>query len=238
VLRPTTTNIFGHIQAYDSVPDKAPYVRRARQVVELVDGLPHPVADPGYELARHHARQVVSFYEHFTLPDADALVYREGRAAENLRWWHDQHGGKIAYWAASPHTANAPTLRLAAPPDPDMRFPSAGSHLRGWYGQRYRSIGFTFDQGSVALGRGQTVSLSEPAQDWMERPFGAVGVEQFTLDLTDAPPAARPWLDAPTRTRGLPDRGPGAYTDGGTPAQWFDVIVHRQDVTPVEPISP
>jgi len=37
-------------------------------------------------------------------------------------------------------------------------------------------------------------------------------------------------------TRGLADSGPGGFMTGGTLAQWFDVIVHRQEVHPAVPI--
>jgi erythromycin esterase len=46
----------------------------------------------------------------------------------------------------------------------------------------------------------------------------------------------RRWLDAPLKTRGLADGNPDSYMDGGSLAQWFDVIVHRQEVTPVLPV--
>jgi erythromycin esterase-like protein len=171
---------------------------------------------------------------HPVVPAAsDSLVYRDAHAAQNLRWWHDFSGDKIAYWAASAHTANAPRLRIAVPPDPDWRYPTAGSYLRRWYGQRYRSVGFTFDHGTVSLGPEGTVALPQPAPDWFERPFGKVGLDQFALDLrTPAPPPVHGWLQAPIKTRGLADRGPDSYMAGGTLAQWFDVIVHCQELTP------
>jgi erythromycin esterase len=43
------------------------------------------------------------------------------------------------------------------------------------------------------------------------------------------------WLHSPINTRGFPDRGPGSYMAGGTLAQWFDVIIHRQKLTPAQP---
>lgn len=63
----------------------------------------------------HTARQIVSFYEHFALPEADSHAYRDAHAAENLVCWHELTGDKIAYWAANPHTASAPNLRISSP---------------------------------------------------------------------------------------------------------------------------
>jgi hypothetical protein len=39
-------------------------------------------------------------------------------------------------------------------------------------------------------------------------------------------------------TRGLPDGGPNSSMSGGTLAQWFDVIVHRQELTPHSRLGP
>lgn len=98
------------------------------------------------------------------------------------------------------------------------------------------SIGFTFDHGTVSLGPVGTATLPPPAPDWFERPFGEVGLDQFALDLhTPAPAPVRRWRQAPIRTRGLPDAGPDSYMAGGSLAQWFDVIVHRQELTPAQP---
>lgn len=239
VIRPSTEDMFQYIQWYLSVADKGPYVRHARQVYRLVRGVPHRPGDRAHALALHHARQIVSFYEHYSLPQppaSDSLVYRDAQAAQNLRWWHRYSSDKVAYWGASAHTANAPRLRIVVPPGPDWRYATAGSYLRRWYGRRYVSIGFTFDHGTVSLGPGATVTLPPPAPDWFERPFGKVGIDQFALDLhTPAPPPVRKWLEAPIRTRGLPDGGPGSSMAGGSLAQWFDVIVHRQELTPAQP---
>ena len=165
VIRPSTADMFAYIQWYLSVPDKAPYLRHARQVYALVKGLPHRPGDRAHALALHHARQIVSFYE--------------------------------------------------------------------------RSIGFTFDHGTVSLGPGAVVTLPPPAPGWFERPFGRVGLDQFAVDLhAPAPAPVRRWLEAPIKTRGLPDRGPGSYMAGGSLAQWFDVIVHRQELTPATGLTP
>src|SRR5215218_1809460 len=239
VIRPATADMFAYIQWYLGVADKEPYLAHARRVYQLVKGLPHRPGDRAHALALHHARQIVSFYEHYSLPQppaSDSLVYRDAHAAQNLRWWRRYSGDKVAYWGASAHTANAPRLRIVVPPGPDWRYATAGSYLRRWYGPRYRSIGFTFDHGTVSLGPGATVTLPPPAPGWFEQPLGKVGLDQFALDLhTPAPAPVRRWLQAPIKTRGFPDAGPDSYMAGGSRAQWFDVIVHRQELTPAQP---
>ncbi|MFI9819772.1 erythromycin esterase family protein [Streptomyces sp. NPDC052013] len=232
-LRPETDDIWQHISWYQGVENKRPYVHRARQVHELVATVPHAPDDRSHALALHNARQILSFYEFYALGEDEQSTYRDARAAENLRWWHDRTGGRTAYWAASPHTANAPGIRLT---QPDMGFASAGSYLRGWYGQDYRSIGFTLDHGTVATGAGRTAELPPPDPGWFEQPLGQVRADQFVLDLhrPAAAPPVRAWLHGPVITRGP---GPGSVASGGSLAQWFDAVVHRQAVTPSQPLA-
>lgn len=237
-IRPSVPNIYQHIAWYQGVPDQEPYIRHARQVYRLLQRLPHTPGDRDHALVLHHARQIVSFYEHYHLSDADALVYRDAQTAKNLRWWRDFTGDKIAFWAASPHTANAPRLRIVMPGGDDMQFPSAGSYLRRWYGHRYLSIGYTFDHGTVSLGPEETIVMTPSDEEWFEQPFGTVSFEQFAIDLRQpSPPPVQRWLHAPLTTRGLPQAGPEAFIDGGTLSRWFDVIVHRQRVSPTQAVS-
>jgi erythromycin esterase len=226
LLRPLTPDVYAHIAWYQALADKRPYLQAAHDLPGLLAGLPDNA------LIVRQARQIVYFYEHFAMSDADALVFRDARAADNVRWWRDFSGDKIGYWAAGPHTANAPDLHLA----PGMRFPSAGSYLRRWYGPRYRSIGFTFDHGELLLGPGRTEVAPPPGPEWFEHPLGGVRLDPFALDLhRPAPGAVRRWLTGPITTRGLPGSGPDAQMSGGSLAQWFDVIVHRQVVGPASP---
>lgn len=226
-----TQTAFQHAQLYMKVPDKKPYVDHARAAYALVEELA-----PRRSVARHAARQILSFYENYYIPFADALNYRDARAAENLRWWRETGHRKIVYWAASPHTAVAPELRITAPPEPDMVFASAGSHLDRWYGNDYRSIGFTFDHGTLT---GESIAVPPPAPDWFEQPLGQASHDQFLLDLRGhAPGPVRDWLRGPVKTRGFVEADPPyeSYMSGGTLAQWFDVIIHRQTVTPAKPL--
>jgi erythromycin esterase-like protein len=234
-IRPTTATMQQWVDRYMAVTDKRPFIDHAHAVYRLVAGLPRPAGDRAQALALHHARQIVSFYEHYDLPTNDQNVYRDAHAAENLRWWRARTGDKVAWWAASPHTANAPDLRIAAPPGPGFRYPAAGSYLRRWYGHRYLSIGFTFDHGTVGFPPAETFPMPPAPAGWFEHPFAGVGHDQFAVDLRGPAPApVRRWLHAPLVTRGLPQAGPDSTISGGTPAQWFDLIVHTQAVTPLE----
>jgi erythromycin esterase len=231
-LTPKTDDMKAHVDWYwHGVSDKAPYVQHARDLYELVSSVTHRPGDREHELHLQHTRQIVGFYEQFA--DANPFAYRDAHAAKNLRWTQRSLGGKVAYWAASGHTVDGPELRLTQAQYPAVEFASVGSFLRDWYAHRYLSVGFTLDRGTV-VSEEQVVTMPPAAPDWLEAPFANVPSEQFTLDLREpAPRQVRQWLHAPTRTRGIPEDGHESYVAGGTPAQWFDVIVHRQVVSPV-----
>ena len=234
VVHPRTEDMEAYVRWYfREVKDKTPYIQHARALHDLVAGLPHQRGDSEYATVLHHTRQIVGFYEQFAAENI--FAYRDAHAAENLRWWRRFSGDKIVYWAASGHTANAPTLSLTQPQYPDTEFASVGSFLRTWFGRDYLSVGFTFDRGAT-ISEGQVAQMPAAAPDWLEAPFADVDVDQFTLDLrAKASRPVRDWLRSPTRTRGVPEGGHGSYLSGGTPAEWFDVIVHRQVVTAAHP---
>ncbi|GAB2569077.1 erythromycin esterase family protein [Kribbella endophytica] len=214
---------------WKEVADKAPYIQKSQAVHALLESLHHH--SRSYAVVLHHARQIASFYEAFSLEDN--YSYRDARAAENLDWWVRFTGEKVVYWAAAAHTANAPDLEVSNPSGPGFAFASAGSHLRRQYGDRYRTIGFTFDHGTMH----GPVDMPPPLTTWFEHPLGQVRHAHYTLDLQrPASSAARAWLNAPLRTRGFPHLGPTSEMTGGTLAQWHDVLIHTQQVTPIHPL--
>lgn len=229
-IKPWTDDMGRYQRWFEDVPDKERHARHARTLHDLVAALPHRPGDRAHALALHHATQIRSYYTAFTLPQN--FAHRDARAAENLRWWHRYSGDKIAYWAASAHTADVPDLRVSTP-DGTIGWPTAGSHLRTWYADRYRSLGFTVDHGTM----GGPVDLPPPLPSWFEAPLADVRRAQFLLDLRrPAPPEVRAWLHGPMVTRGIPELGHESEMTGGTPAGWFDAIVHRQVVTPTTPL--
>ncbi len=236
-LRPNKPTMGQYVGWYwGEVKNKEPYIRNAEAVLALVQSLRHRPGDRAWAVVEHHARQIHSFYEGFSLEDNYA--YRDARAAENLRWWERFNGGKIVYWAASAHTANTPDLRVSRAPLPDVVFPSAGSYLRRWYGRSYRSLGFTFDHGSLYSPQ-QPVPLPPASIGWFERSLAEVDTRTFTVDLRH--PASGPaaaWLHGPLTTRGFPEAGPTSTMRGNTLAEWFDHLIHTQQVSPAHPLPP
>ncbi|MFB6720351.1 erythromycin esterase family protein [Kribbella sp. NPDC056345] len=225
-IRPTMTDIGAYVKWYwRKVPDKAPYIAKAQAVHDLIAELPHRANDRDHAITAHHARQILSFYTAFSLPDAEIWGYRDARAAENVRWWHGFTRNKVIYWAANAHTMNAPHLQFVSP---DAAFKNVGTALREWYGNRYRSLGCTFDRGTAFGG----VNLPPAAADWFEHRLGAANLDQFTLDLRQQPqpPEVRAWLNQTARTRGI--AVPGSYLTGDSPSTWYDAVLHTREVSP------
>jgi len=234
-IRPHLDDMGAYVQWYwQQVKDKAPYIAKARAVLALVRELPHRPNDRDYAITEHHARQIHSFYEAFSLPEDRIWGYRDARAAENVRWWHQFSRNKVVYWAANAHTANAPGLRFTVPQSEDVAFRNAGSFLRDWYGDRYRSVGCTFDHGTMV----GPVALPAAPTDWFEHRLTAARTGQFTLDLRQRPQpdAVRAWLHRSARTRGLPEYGVSSYMTGGSPSEWFELVIHTREVTPTHPL--
>jgi erythromycin esterase-like protein len=147
--------------------------------------------------------------------------------------WDRRTPFRGAGWYAMVGRAGFLVRLLAAAAGQDLRFPSVGSYLRAWYGERYRSVGVTPGRGSASLGEGQTAALADPAPDRFEKPLSDAGPDVFALDLRrPAPPAVRAWLAAPATFRGVADRGDAGFLDGGSPTQWFDLVVFHRTATP------
>ncbi|HET6213139.1 MAG TPA: erythromycin esterase family protein, partial [Micromonosporaceae bacterium] len=127
-------------------PDRQPFLDHARQADDLVRTL--PVAD-GHDLALHHSRAIVGFYEYYLRGE---VAVRDRYMAENVIWWREHVGGRSVFWAANVHTADGRPLEISYPPFPPAVHHTAGAFLRDHLGSGYRAIGGTFHRGSVNAG--------------------------------------------------------------------------------------
>jgi erythromycin esterase len=114
----------------------------------------------------------------------------------------------------------------------------AGSYLRERLGAGYLAVGLTFSHGSAPY------SVPPPAPVLADAVLGsaaaALGLDGYAVDLRDraAPPPVRAWLSAPAMARLIGPRYDPAddaafHMAGGSLSEWFDVIVHWQEVTPI-----
>ncbi|MBW7454031.1 erythromycin esterase family protein [Paenibacillus sepulcri] len=221
VLRPTV-GIDEHIEWYSSQRDKQLFIDHAQLAYQLVADLP---TQAGHALALQHARFIVGFYEYQGLVSLDLDL--DQRIAKSVIWWHEHTGDKVVYWGGIAHTANGSLLATGH---------SAGSYLRGHFGSGYASIGLTFHHGSGAD------PIPFPSSEFAEAVLGEVGLDTYLLDLhAGQPDSVQDWLNAPTKTRVI-----GPYYDPekdslfhmyGSLANWFDIIIHTQEITPARPLA-
>ncbi|GGQ35938.1 hypothetical protein GCM10010266_69040 [Streptomyces griseomycini] len=164
--------------------------------------------------------------------EPDDLAGIELSLAEDTIRWHERTAEKIVYWGGIAHTANG-NPRTVSPSSPPLTHRNAGSYLREHFGAGYVSIGLTFHHGMAPH------RVPAPPAEFADAVLGRTGLDAYLLNLrADAPVPVRTWLDAPTRTRLIgphydPDDDAAHHLSGGSLADWFDVILHVQVVTPV-----
>jgi len=242
VIRPTRPD---HVPWFImQVKEKDPYVEHARSVLRLVQS--SGGSGKGHELATQHARQIVAFYEHYAYHLVDD-GYRDEQMAENLRWWHQYSGDKIAYWSTNAHSVRAESLEISVPPRGSLHFKPTGATLADLFGESYVSIGLTYDRGTVNSGWSAPPFASRPLEtptqpdEFHERPF-ANDLPRYLVDLrAQAPEAVAGWLAQTTKGRVIgsvcdDSRPDDHYMTGGSLADWYDVVIHEQTVTPSTPL--
>jgi erythromycin esterase len=223
-----------HVGWLHRQPDKQAFVEHATSAYDLVRSLP---AADGQALALQHAKAIVGFYTYHAQQNVAA---RDQQMAENLSWWRDRTGAKIAYWAANVHTANGARLAISFPPFPPSQGHSAGAYLRGRYGHGYVSLGVTCHHGTVNVGWSppRPHPVPAPPPQFAESTLDAGGQPSFILDLhTPAPDEVRAWLDSPATLRAIgpsydPDKDADYYMSGGSLGEWFDAVIQLREVSP------
>lgn len=240
VIRPTSDE---HVRQFImQVPDKDGHVQHARDALALVESIPD--ADP---MVVQHVRQIVFFYEHYAYHLVDD-GYRDEKMAVNLRWWHEHTGQKIAYWSTNAHSVRSDALTISVPPRGTLTFRPAGGHLREIFGERYFSLGITFEHGTVNSGWGLPPFHSRPvpapkqSPEFVERHFTNNGTPRYLLSLRrGVPDEVAAWLARPVeRARVIgsicdaklpPD---GYHFSGGSLSEWYDALIHIRELTPTQ----
>lgn len=162
-----------------------------------------------------------------------ALADAERGMAENIIQWHGQTAAKIVYWGGMAHTADGNTRTVSSWASPPETQRNAGSYLRERFGPGYVSIGLTFDHGAVFY------PVPPPSPAFVDAALGSTDLEAYALDLC-APQTepVRAWLNSPVTTRLIgprydPEHDAAHHMTGGSLAEWFDIIIHTQEATPI-----
>ncbi|WP_411079779.1 erythromycin esterase family protein [Streptomyces sp. cmx-18-6] len=244
-LRPQG-EVSAHTRRFRALADRRSWCDRARAAHALVAGAP---GSDGHAWALHNARVIVQYHElhdHDDDPlDPHNMAYYERSFAENVQWWHRHTGHKVLFWTSSSHSAKAPARAISFPPDPAGASRNAGSHLHDGLGDQYSSIGLTFGRGELATYTDAPPHrVPSPVPPLVESVLEDDATGDYLLDLrADAPRPVADWLARTAEFRAIgprydPDDDPAHHLTGGSPAEWFDVIVHRRNVTPARPLRP
>lgn len=169
----------------------------------------------------------------------NGLAAIERTLADGVAWWQEQSGDKVIYWGGTAHTAVGDP-RTVSPSQPLETHRNMGGYLRERLGLDYRSIGLTMARGSIGA------PLPAPGADFIDATLSAAaaGRAGYVLNLrTPRPEPVRRLLDAPTRTRLIgpfydPRDDAAHHLSGGALANWFDAVVHTEQVTPARPLLP
>ncbi|WP_198652798.1 erythromycin esterase family protein [Actinocorallia populi] len=165
------------------------------------------------------------------------LAAVERTLADDVAAWQERSGDKVVYWGGMAHTAVGDP-RTVSPSQPPETHRNMGGYLRERLGSGYRSIGLTMARGSIG------VPLPTPNAGFVDALLSeaAAGRAGYILNMrAPRPEPIRRLLDAPTRTRLIgpfydPQDDAAHHLSGGSLADWFDVVVHTEQVSPARPL--
>ncbi|MEV2253949.1 erythromycin esterase family protein [Streptomyces sp. NPDC050147] len=206
---------------------------KAREALDLLKKRRPAPSGGNFAWALQHARSLSQTATVYAFPldtpqgETDAMLYRDRLMAQNTAWWQRHTGGKVLLSAHNAHVS----YESYDPSYPKMQ----GAFLRDRLGDRYVSVGFTFDQGSL-------MAQSADSEVWKPRSVGAAapGTNEYTLDkvrhddyfldMRTAPASARKWLGKARLTKSIGT----AFPDGPHKirlAASHDILIHLHRVT-------
>jgi erythromycin esterase len=120
---------------------------------------------------------------------------RDRMMAENVRWIRSREAGVVVL-AHNAHVQRAKSVQVL--PSQAVQ----GMFLASMFGDGYKSIGFTFNQGTMAGKPGGELTLPLADSTSIDGVLARVGKPLFLLDLQKVPPGpAREWLNRPVKQR-------------------------------------
>jgi erythromycin esterase len=205
-----------------------------------------------WEIAKQHARQVEIYIKSSINEAADYSYQRDLGQAENIKWALDFEGedSKIIVWAHNIHINNGFVPEVEKEGERFLYTEMMGNHLKNWYQDKVRIVGFFFNQGQFTAldneipSQGMAVFNVEEAKNGsLENRLIKAGLSNAFLDLSQVPSKGlvHNWINEPIPTR---------YSWGGFKATkaedfyWthtlgseFDAIVFLDKTTATVPID-
>lgn len=206
---------------------------RARTALRLLHRAAGPQDSPAAVV--HYARAILQSAEAYAIEDfAARMRFRDGSMARNVAWWHRHHTGKTFVAASNGHVAYTSE-------DPELFPKTQAAFLRELLGNRFLSIGTTFDHGGFRARRTDPTGpvarfrVGPAPAGYNEHTLDRVAADDFYLDLREIRQPARKWLSQsrPTRFIGLTYPAPDAHR---TLRGSYDVLVHLSRITATHPL--
>ena len=205
-----------------------------------------------WELAKQHARQV-EIYIASNINDGINYGYeRDFGQAENIKWALNFEGedSKMIVWAHNIHVNNASSPESEKE---ELNYRSTqwmGHHLKEWYKDEVKIIGFFYNQGKFTAlddeqpSKGMKVfSVNEAKTGSIEYMMAQTGLTKAFLDLSNVTTngIVNDWFNKPIPTRyswgGYNESEAESYYWSHKIATEFDALIFLDKTTPTIPID-
>ena len=112
---------------------------------------------------------------------------------------------------------------------------SMGYHLRQWYGEKLRVIGFAFGRGRFRAEGGE-YDAPPPKPASLDAALATAGLPLYGIDLRGARGIVRRWLESPVEQRFI-GTAPHISWSAIHPARSYDAMIFVRDTTPQKLVS-
>ncbi|WP_051897965.1 erythromycin esterase family protein [Sciscionella sediminilitoris] len=234
-------NEYMAIQTGKSLPEREALAARAKAVVNLLRAAGPGDARGEFDWAVQHANALAQSFREYAFDTStargrtEAGRYRDQVMAENTEWWYRHRPGRIMVSNMVAHASYVPI-------DPELAPEPASARLRERLGPAFRTVGFSFYDGSFnAKGpdeKYRSFTLGAPRAEQNEYTLDKVAGKDYFLDLRTLPAEAAGWLRTARPTRNI-----GGGFDPGAPhagelqvplGRSYDMLFHFHHVHAAE----